>query len=217
MYYTPSPPPSPEPQNVNAIKMSSSSINTAFPQPLQVLLTPERPDISTSQTNITTSPEPRLPVNQDPDYLVEEMMRITNDTHSNAAFRQVACRVPEQTIFQALSATRLAMAESSIYKPGAYFIGVIRSLCPEFLFKKTMKVIPPSLSVENRLSKLQSKYPSLRVESLFNRYIEVKRDTTGLDEPADSSYWLPSYEKFLAIHHTEIYAEKPQYRREVDA
>ena len=207
----------PEPQNVNAIKISSSFIKTAIPEPLPALSTPEQPDIPTPKTDINSSSDHRFPVNDAPDYLIEEIEQLTKDNHSRAAFRQIAYHIPESTIFQALSATRLAMAESSIYKPGGYFIGVIRSLCPEFEFKRSGKVSPPGPSVEDRLFQLQSKYPSLKVESLFDRYIEVKRESTGLDEPADSSHLLPSYEKFLASQHAEVYAQKPQYRREVDA
>lgn len=216
---TEEPLPLPEPQNDNAIQISSSLIKTTIPQPLPVLSTPEQPDIPTSQTDPTTSPKYRPPVNEDPDYLIEEIERLTNDTHSRSAFRQIVSRVPEQTLFQALSATRLAMAESSIYKPGGYFIGVIRALCPEFQFKRTMKASPPGPPVEERLLQLQSKYPLLKIESLFDRYITLKCGgpvPTGHDEPVDSGYWLCSYEKFLATHHAELYDQKPQYRREVE-
>ena len=208
-------PPSSDP-NVNAVEISSS-LQMTMPLPIQPQFIPDQADTSIYQSKSLPPSTPTSSINEDPDYLVEEMERVTNDTHSKSAFRQIACRVPEQTVFQALSATRIAMSQSSLYKPGGYFIGVIRSLCPEFQFTRSGKFRPSGPSGEERLSQLQSRYPCLRVEALFDRYIEVKRDTTGLDKPADSSYWLLPYENFLAIHHSEIYAQKPQYRREVDA
>ena len=71
----------------------------------------------------------------------------------------------------------------------------------------------PELSLDGRLRRLELDYPSLLVRNLFHRYVKLKTDGVGGD-PVD---WLGSYEKFLSSHHEQVYAQKPQYRREAPA
>ena len=145
----------------------------------------------------------RLP--NDVQDLVEQIERVTNDHHSRGAFIRIARNVDEQTIYQALSSVRCAMDCGTIYRPGAYFIGVIKAITG-FSFKSGTSVTPTEKkrSVEPwcGLGTLQLMHPHLKVEPLWQRYRDL---VTGAD--------LERFRLFLQIHSDEIWREKPQYRR----
>jgi len=66
--------------------------------------------------------------------LLQEILDLTGDRKSLGCWISCVSRLPEEEIRIGLSSLRIAMAESDVYKPGAYLLGVIRSRNPDFSF-----------------------------------------------------------------------------------
>ena len=197
--------------NVNALKTSSpESLPTTFPN-CSPLSSPELQPPPTSDEHLQPPHKPDLT------YLVEDIEQTTKDFHSRGAFLRISREVDEQTIFQALSITRLAMNEQTINRPGAYFINTIKALSdfhfssrettPSHMNSSTPPQLDPSL--EESLAHLQALHPKILVSDLFHRYCELKDDGTP---SLVTSTHLKSFRRFLAQHHQTIYDQKTQYR-----
>ena len=135
--------------------------------------------------------------------LVEQIETQTGDTHSRGAFVRIVREVSEQTVYQALSITRAAMAENVIHRPGGYFLKVIEAISG-FSFRPRSSGTheyrssePPRVSLDG----LSLMYAHLRVRELWGRYKQ-------LQPSAD----LDDYRLFLQRHHAQVWQEKPHYR-----
>ncbi len=218
------PPLPPEDRNVNAVEVDSKEIppsqapqvqepKEAFQQP-----TSEPPKLTVSEpiqqkpTPVELSQPPRKPLlTPEHLFLVEEIENVTGDTWSRGHFINLVRQTDEHTIYAALSVTREKMSLESGVRGGAYFTATLKGMKGLSCLNPSTKKPEPSL--DDRLRSLELEYSSLLVRDLFHRYVELKTEGAG-GEPVD---WLGSYEKFLSSHHEQVYAQKPQYRRESPA
>jgi hypothetical protein len=222
---TEQPNPSLEDPNVNAVEIvpeEKPQSQTLLPQqPMQTIqhcnLGPQQiPSLEQPIQPKATHPElPKFtlknPVTPEHLFLVEEIERVTGDTWSRGHFINLVRQTDENTIYAALSVIREKMSLESGVRGGAYFTATLRGMIELSCLNPSSN--KPELSLDDRLRRLELDYPRLLVRNLFQRYVELKTDGVG----NDAVDWLSSYEKFLSSHHEQVYAQKPQYRRETPA
>ena len=77
---------------------------------------------------------PKVVLTESQEYLVEQIIEVTSDDHSQKFFERVAAQVPEQQVFILISETKAARLEGHLKKtPGAYFTDLVKRRFPNVL------------------------------------------------------------------------------------
>ena len=208
-------------QPQNALDIGPSKDQTAHIEPITAPLravepaespvaAPQRSAVPpVEQAPHTRTYEPKGPeknsLPRDVEFIVEQIEQVTGDHHSRGAFIRIARNVDEQAIYLALSSVKCAMDCGTVYRPGGYFIGVVKAAAGFSFRGSSPGSLPdkkPSVAPWCSLNTLQGMHPHLLVEPLWKRYRDLVAEAN-----------LEKYRLFLQVHSDEIWHQKPCYRR----
>jgi hypothetical protein len=95
----------------------------AFPKPKNAVL-----------KRVPWHSRPKVALTESQEYLLEQIIEITGDDHSEKFFRRVVAQVPEQQVWILMSETKAARLEGHLKKtPGAYFTDLVKRRFPDVL------------------------------------------------------------------------------------